>query len=192
MKKIILFSLLVLSGVASSLIAKQHSGTHSCWDLAFTSGYVFKSGDRFKDVYGHGMINTITGDGCFYPWKHGGFGAKFGYWRAKGQTTFLNYQTVVQEVPVTIYARGRKNLSYGLQLYGSLGAGFAWIKEKSYLGNVHLYRGLGELEVGLNWNMWRCVNLTGAVRYLFPPQHHEGAKFDAGGVDLRAGIGFSF
>jgi hypothetical protein len=104
----------------------------------------------------------------------------------------LNYQTVVQEVPVTIYARGRKNLSYGLQLYGSLGAGFAWIKEKSYLGNVHLYRGLGELEVGLNWNMWRCVNLTGAVRYLFPPQHHEGAKFDAGGVDLRAGIGFSF
>ena len=187
MKKIV-FSFLLFSGII--LCADHHEKRR--FDGAFTAGYVFKSGDRFKDVYGHGMVNTITGDFCYYPWKHGGFGAKLSYWRAKGETTFLKYRTVLQEIPVIVYARGRKTLACDLQLYGSLGAGFAWIKEKSYLASVHLYRGLGELEVGLNYPIWRCVNFTAAARYLFPPQSRMGERVDVGGVDLRAGIGFSF
>ena len=73
-----------------------------------------------------------------------------------------------------------------------LGGGFAWIKEKSYLGCPTVYKGLGEIEVGLNYPIWRCIGITGALRYLFPPQSQGCDKIDVGGVDLRAGIGFSF
>jgi len=183
-KKIIFFSFFILlSGVALQA---------SYLDAALSAGYVFKNDDRFKAVYGHGMVNIITADGCFYPCKYSGVGAKLSYWRATGKTTFLGLRTVVQEIPATLYLSVRKKFRYAVELYGSLGAGFAWIKEKSYLGNVRTYKGLGELEVGLNYSRCGRVNIITAARYLFPPQSRWGEKFDVGGIDLRAGIGFSF
>jgi hypothetical protein len=191
MKKILFFSLfMLLSGVTRQLFANCYD--YSCFDAAFAAGYVFKNDNHFKDVYEHGMINVITGDGCMYPWKYGGIGAKLSYWRAKGETTFLHYHTLLQEIPVTAYIRGRKKFECALQLYGSIGAGFAWIKEKSYLGTVQLYKGIGELEVGLSYPIWHYVDITFAARYLFPPQSRLCEKIDVGGIDLRAGIGFSF
>jgi hypothetical protein len=193
MKKILYFSFfMLLLGAGAELVAESSEREPSCFDLDFTAGYAFKNDSRFKEVYGHGMINMITGDGCFYPWKHGGIGAKMSYWRTKGKTTFMEYRSIIREIPVTVYARGRKNFSCGLELHGSLGAGFAWIKEKSYLGHVQFYKGLGELEAGLRYPIWRCIEFTAAVRYLFPPQVFRCEKVDVGGVDLRAGIGFSF
>lgn len=193
MKKIIEFSLFALIvAVPASLFGDDAKERDCRFNTAFTAGYVFKNDCRFKNVYGHGMINAITADGCYSPWKHWGLGAKVGYWRAKGHTDFLRQCTLAQEVPLTVYLRGKKEFQCRLQLYGSLGGGFAWIKEKSYLGCPTTYKGLGELEVGLNYPIWRFINLTGAFRYLFPPQCHDGATIDVGGIDLRAGIGFSF
>lgn len=162
------------------------------FSTAFTAGYVFKHNHDFKEVYGHGMVNVITADGCFYPLQPLGVGAKISYWRKHGCTTFLKQESLLQEIPVTVYLRGIKNFDCGLGLYGSLGGGFIWLKEKSYLGHITVYKGIGEVEVGLQYAVWDCINVMGAFRYLFPPQSYNGQKVDVGGSDLRAGIAFLF
>ncbi|MDP3889245.1 MAG: hypothetical protein Q8Q25_01725 [bacterium] len=193
MKKILLFSFCILVSAAPAfLLGTDLKERDSCFSTAFSAGYVFKHDSCFKEVYGHGVINIITADGCYYPWQCWGVGAKVSYWRAKGKTTFLKQCSLLREVPVTFYLRAIKEFPCCLQLYTSLGGGFVWIKEKSYLGNVRLYKGIGELEVGLNYPIWRFINITGVFRYLFPPQSQSCEKVDVGGFDLRAGIGFSF
>jgi hypothetical protein len=192
MKKIILLSFFVLISALSAQPAGKVSEHKKPYFSAFSAGYVFKNDDEFKDVYGHGMINAITADGCYYPWKHWGLGIKVSYWRAKGKTTFLKQHALAQEVPITFYVRAIKGFQCGFDFYGSLGGGIAWMKEKSYLGDVHVNKGVGEAEVGFNYSLWRCVNVTGAFRYLFPPQSESGERMDVGGCDLRAGIGFKF
>ena len=189
MKKLLFFMMFLALSTQSFGKKSEHKKS---WSTAFTSGYVFKNDDEFKHVYGRGMIDAITADGCYYPWKHWGFGLKASYWRAKGHTTFLHQRTIAQEVPTTAYFRYMKSLKCGLQMQGSLGGGFSWIQEKSYLDKVHTYKGIGEVEVGLNYRVWRWTNITGAFRYLFPPQSQSGERIDVGGCDLRAGIGFSF
>ena len=165
---------------------------------AFTAGYVFKHSDRiFKKVYGRGMGNIITGDFCYYPSECWGLGGKVSYWLALGKTTFFKRHTRLQEVPITIYARRLFEFKKGLQLYASLGAGIAWMGEKSYLGHQSRWKGIGEVEAGLNYPAWCRLDFTSAFRYIFPRQsqkypllHYK--KMDVGGFDLRAGVGFSF
>jgi hypothetical protein len=192
MKKVLLFSFLILS---SGLVAQRTcklSKHKESFLSTLSAGYVFKSGSDFRKVYGPGMIDAITADWCYSGCGRWGGGAKVSYWRAKGRTTFLKQHSLLQEVPVTFYVRRLKNFDCGLQLNGSLGGGFAWIQEKSYLGKIRAYKGIGELEVGLNYPIWRCIKVVGALRYLFPPQSIAGKIADVGGVDLRAGIGFAF
>lgn len=191
MKKILFFFFVLLSVISTRLFGKAFA-QEKPWFTALSAGYVFKNDCAFKEAYGHGMVNIITADGCYYPWKHWGFGAKASYWRAKGATSFLKQCSLVQEIPVTLYVRAMKEFRCRLQLYGSLGGGFAWIKDKSYLGNVRTYKGIGEVEVGLNYPLWRFINVIGAFRYVFPPQSQSGERIDVGGCDLRAGIGFTF
>ena len=140
------------------------------------------------------MVNILTFDNCYYPHKHVGVGAKLSYWRATGHTDFLKLPTLLQQVPVIFYLRGIHEFCNNVRLYGSLGGGLTWIQEKSYLGCVHSVKGLGEIEIGLSWSLWRYGALTGAVRYVFPPQsvHNSRHKIDVGGCDLRAGIEFNF
>lgn len=191
MKKIIVsfFFIVVSANVVGNTLEKQNQ-----WlSTAFSAGYVFKNDCKFKEVYGHGIVNIITADGCYYPWDHWGLGAKLSYWRAKGKTTFLKQHSLLQEVPVTLYLRGIKNFDCGVQLQGSLGGGVLWMKEKSYLANTRFYKGIAEVEVGLNYTLWRGIDIVSALRYLFPPQRIvAGDKVVVGGIDLRAGIGFSF
>lgn len=189
MKKIVYMAVLMAYMPLFGKALKKYS---SCFDGAFCAGYVFKHDCSFKEVYGHGTINAITADGCYYPWERWGFGAKLSYWRKKGRTAFLQLHTLAQQVPFTVYLRRRKELDCGLQLYASLGVGGIWTKEKSYLGTVRFTKAIGELEGGVRYSMWHGVGLTGAVRYLFPPQKQDGQKVTVGGVDLRVGIGFSF
>lgn len=181
-----------LSLVPAYVSASSHN-RDTRFATAFTAGYVFKHDCTFKKAYEHGMINIITADGCYYPWHAWGFGAKVSYWRKHGHTLFLKQCSLLQEVPVTLYVRGKKEFDCALQLYGSLGGGVAWIQEKSYLGKTTVHKGLGEVEVGLFYPLWRCVHVTGALRYLFPRQDSTCcAKIDVGGVDMRAGLGFVF
>jgi len=198
LRKRCLFFALVLSLVSASSYINA-SGTHDTFmcdtrvcDGALSAGYVFKHDYKFKDVYGHGMVNIITADGCYYPLQLWGIGAKISYWRAHGHTTFIKRHTTLQEVPVTLYVRRVKDFCCGVRAYVSLGGGVAWIKEKSYLGHAQLRKGIGEVEIGVNCPVWRGLNITGAVRYLFPRQSSCGTKVDVGGCDLRAGIGYSF
>lgn len=199
MKKIFYsLSLMFLLGIPLSVSADEIEKDDSKSDrthftTALTAGYVFKHDCRFKQVYGRGVTNVITADGCYYPWELWGFGAKLSYWRAKGHTAFLHQCTILQQIPVTLFIRKVHNFECcKLQPYASLGGGFIWTKEKSYLATERTYKGIGEVEVGLNWPVWRCMNVTGAFRYAFPPQKIEGRTTDIGGCDLRAGIGFSF
>ncbi|MEX0671745.1 MAG: hypothetical protein WD068_00145 [Candidatus Babeliales bacterium] len=193
MKRILFFLYcIVVCGVSARLSGNDSELQDACFTGAFTAGYVFKHDCRFKDVYGHGVINVITADGCYYPWECWGIGAKVGYWQATGQTTFLKKCTTLQEVPFTVYARRRKNFDCGVQLYGSLGGGFIWVNEESYLGCVRDYKGIGEVELGLDYPIWRCINITSAFRYLFPSQCLAGNTADVGGFDIRIGLGFSF
>lgn len=165
---------------------------NSCFETALTSGFVFKHDCNFKQVYGHGVIDAITADGCYYPWECWGIGAKVSYWRARGRTPFLGGCALVQQVPFTVYLRRRTTIKDCVDLYASLGGGFIWTKEKSYLGRVHSIKGIGEAEVGFSCPVGCSINIVGAVRYLFPRQSDCCNKVDVGGCDLRAGIGFSF
>lgn len=104
---------------------------------------------------------------------------------------------MLQARPLTAYVCRMFDFRCGLQLYGSLGGGAAWMREKSYLGHVHQWRGIGEVELGLNYPVWCLLDFTSAFRYIFPRQSQKYTlqnykKMDVGGFDLRAGIGYSF
>jgi hypothetical protein len=191
-KVVIFFFSLGTSLIYANLLGSSSEVENQCFTTALSAGYVFKHDCTFKQLYGRGMINIITADGCYYPWECWGIGAKISYWRAKGRTAFLQRPSRVQEVPVTLYVRGIKDFECGLQVYASLGGGVIWMKEKSYLGCVKLHRGIAEAEVGLQYPIWHCLDITGAVRYLFPRQKQGCIKRDVGGCDLRAGLAFSF
>lgn len=168
----------------------SHAHTH--FTNTLTSGYVFKSGHIFKEVYGHGLINAITADWCYYPWKMWGFGTKLSYWRGKGETNFLKKKALLQQIPVAFYARFMKDFKSRVQIQCSLGGGFTWIKEKSYKADTTTCKGIGEVEAGLSFPIYKHFALTGSVGYLFPPQKFREHTIDVGGLDLRAGIGIQF
>lgn len=199
MKKIIFFSFFIFLSFLSNLSARQfdyvafEEEQDPCFTTAVSAGFVFKHDDcTFKEVYGHGIVNVITVDGCYYLCNPWGIGAKISYWRAKGCTTFLKQCSLIQEVPFTFYLRRITDFQCGVQLYASLGGGVIWTKEKSYLGCVKLHKAIGEVEVGLNYPVWCDLNITGAFRYLFPRQSQAGKKIDIGGCDLRAGLAYDF
>lgn len=200
MKKLVLFSFLLLGApLLSEVVCEklcENASAAECqtyYTCALSTGYVFKHDDSyFKEVYGHGIENIITADGCYYPWESWGIGAKVSYWRAKGRTTFFRNRTCLYEVPLTCYVRKTFDFWSCLQWYASLGGGVMFMKEKSYLGSVHRHKGIGECEIGLNYFVWHCFDITAAFRYLFPRERVCGKKADIGGFDLRAGIGFSY
>ncbi|MGE0206903.1 MAG: hypothetical protein AB7R69_03585 [Candidatus Babeliales bacterium] len=203
MKKIIIVAtLLIAAQTYAASCAEKKSCPQECYaskddfqcsrfTTAFSSGYVFKNDGIFRDVYGLGMVNVLTADICYHPWERlWGIGGKISYWLARGRTTMLRQRTFLQEIPVSLYVRKMKDFASGLRLYGSLGGCFAYIKEDNYLAHTKRYKGLGEVEAGLFYPVWRRMLITAAARYLFPRQGHP--KVDVGGVDLRAGIGFFF
>lgn len=164
----------------------------SCGSIALSAGYVFKHDCTFKQVYGRGIANLITVDGCYYPWECWGIGAQVSYWRKRGRTTFLKQRTHLREIPVILSIRRKKDFDCGLRLYGSLGGGIVWGKEKSYLGCVKVHKGIAAVEAGLEYPIWCDLSITGAVRYLFPRQSQAGHKVTIGGADLRAGLSWAF
>lgn len=194
MKKIILSScFIVLAWGSVPLFGNESEKQDTRFTTALTAGYVFKRGCTFKDVYGHGVVNIITADGCYFPWESWGIGAKVSYWRKKGETTFLKQCTRLQQVPITVYVRGRHNFSSRLQAYASLGAGAIWTQEKSYLSKEQFFKGIGEVEVGGCYSICKHFNFTTAFRYLFPQQSHcRRDKVEIGGFDSRAGFEFPF
>lgn len=197
MKKIFFISIFIflflISGLSAQVVCDNYKEQDSCFATAFTAGFVFKHDDcTFKEVYGRGIVNIITADGCYYFCKPWGIGAKVSYWRAHGCTMLLKQCSLLQEVPLTFYLRRIRDFQCGLQLYASLGGGVIWLKEKSYLGHVNFHKGVGEVEVGLNYPICHCLNVTGAFRYLFPRECQAGKKVDVGGFDLRAGIAFIY
>jgi hypothetical protein len=159
---------------------------------AFSAGYVFKNDCRFKDVYGLGMVNIITGDFVYYPWDFWGIGVKTSYWRAKGRTTFLNFCTKLEEIPLTFTVRRLLIFKNNLEFYASLGGGIIWMREKSQLEKIKMLKGIGEVELGLNYPICNHLKITTAFRYLFPRQFLGNTKIDVGGLDLRAGFELAF
>jgi hypothetical protein len=195
MKKIVSITTLLLMGLSSYALSDTCNAAcmqNSSFTTAFSSGYVFKRDHAFNQVYGPGAGNIITADFTYSlcrPWAIGG---KISYWLASGHTTFFKHRTIMHEVPITFYVRKFHDFRRGLRLYASLGGGFIWIGEQSYLGSSSQVRGIGEAEIGFSYPVGRCLNCTSAFRYLFPRQNQGTAKVDVGGLDLRGGIGISF
>lgn len=163
----------------------------SCFDLACTSGYIWKHDQVFKKIYGQGIPDLITVDGCYYPCCYGGIGLKASYWEKKGCTSCLKQPTRLQEVPLIGYVRAR--IGTWLQSYISLGGGAIFVREQSYLGCIKTTPGIGEFEWGFNYYPHKNVYLTTAFRYLFPRHTYDGVRAaDVGGLGLRAGFGLSF
>jgi|SRR5581483_348864 len=190
-KKILFLALAILVTIPTMMFAADDRA--NVFAAALSSGYVFKHDCNFKQVYGHGLINVLTADVCYYPFRIAGFGAKASYWRSHGgKTSFLRFCSQLHEVPVTVYARLIKGFDCGLQIYGSLGGGVALIREKSYLGCAKAHKGIGEIEFGVFHPIWWALNVTAAVRYVFPRQCQCDEKIDVGGADLRAGVGIVF
>ncbi|MGB8467403.1 MAG: hypothetical protein WCE21_00200 [Candidatus Babeliales bacterium] len=194
MKKIVVLTALLYASIVSAGSCSVHTLEDTCFTTAFSSGYVFKHDDHnFKEVYGRGMGDIITVDGCYHIRPSWGIGGKFSYWLASGNTTFFKRRTFLHEVPVTFSVRYMLNCCTGFQLYTSLGGGVAWMQEESYLGTSHLTRGIGEWEGGFHYSRCGRLSLTSAFRYLFPRQsHNHQSKMDVGGFDLRVGLGVSF
>jgi|SRR5579872_990605 len=190
MKKIIVCVLAVVSLNSLCDTVKMRDAS---WTSALSAGYVFKHGDGvFKEVYGVGMVDAITADICYHPWRSWGIGAMARYWFAKGHTSFLHRPTKLHEVPLVAYVRAMMDFSRGLRLYASLGGGAVYVKETSYLGHVHEWRGIGQAEVGLFYPLWRRLHFTSAFAYLFPRQSHDCTRIDVGGFDLRVGLAVPF
>ncbi len=163
------------------------------FNLAFTTGYVFKHDDSdFNIIYKNGIQNIITVDACYYFLESIGIGSKVSYWKTKGQTTFLKNPTKLQEVPLTFYLRTLLSTGGTFQPYISLGGGAIFMLEKSYSETIKAAKGIGEFEVGLNLFVSRYFDVTAAFRYLFPRETFNKQKADIGGFDLRAGIGFAY
>lgn len=199
LKRILVLSLCTLSSLYASqgnkarqdLNKQQPQTTH--WNLAFTTGYVFKQNDNFfEQRFNNGIQNIITVDSCYYFTDALGIGAKVSYWKVTSENTFLKGHSKLQEVPLTFYLRAVGNYSFGLRPYISLGGGAIFLAEKNYQESIKTSKGIGELELGLNWFLGRYFNFTGAFRYLFPRETINKQKADIGGFDLRAGIGFSY
>lgn len=180
---------LIISLFCSSILAEKPCD-FSLFDLAFTSGYIWKNDHNFKQTYGNGIPDYITADACFYPLTYAGVGVKTSYWEAKGKTMNMNQPAKLYEVPLIGYLRLR--YGYWLQGYVSLGGGAIFLKEKSYLGVVTQIVGIGEAEIGFNYFPHTNFYLTGAFRYLFPRQKSSGETVDFGGYGLRGGIGFCY
>lgn len=178
-----------MSVIAHEIIADTKSPRCS---TAFSAVYVFKNDCQFKEIYGHGMINIITGNFVYYPWDFWGIGATTSYWRAKGRTTFLQFCTTAKEIPLTFSIRRLVISKHDIEFYAALGGGVTWLKEKSDIEQIKLHKEIGEIEVGLKYPIYHCLKLTTAFRYLFPPQCICDVKTDVGGVDLRAGFELSF
>lgn len=192
-KNMLFFTVLVVGMFAQLRCHETCEESNPCFTTAFTTGFVFKHDDcTFKQVYGRGIQNVITGDVCYYPWECWGIGAKVSYWREKGRTALFHECTLLQEVPITFYVRKLSERWCNWQAYYSLGGGVIIVKEKSYLGCVDLHKGIGEVEVGLNYSWCDCFDITGAFRYLFPRVCFCDKRIDVGGFDLRVGIGFAY
>lgn len=161
-------------------------------DLALSTGYIWKNDHHFKKVYGQGIEDIITLDGCYWFSRYVGVGLKGSYWSADGKTTVLKKSTHVKEVPAIAYLRAR--IGCVIQLYGSLGVGGIYVHEKSYLGQVNTSAWCGEAEIGLNYYFAKHIYLTTAFRYLYSRKEihslHENADF--GGYGIRGGLGCDF
>lgn len=172
---------------------KNISSNECCpnrFDVALTTGYVWKTDSCFKQVYGKGIQDVITFDGCYRPLDHLGVGIKTSYWQATGKTTARKKHTKIWEVPLLVYLRGI--IGEKLQGYASLGGGVIFSQEKSYLGKVKKIAGIAEAEVGMNYYFYQDLYVTGAFRCLFPKTKKCGERVQLGGYGLRAGLGISF
>lgn len=194
MKKLALLLLLFLPILGNKARQRQEPPKPRAipWNLMFTTGYVFKHDTNdFKEIFKNGIQDIITADICYYFFEAVGVGSKVSYWYTK-ERTFLDNPTKLQEIPLTFYLRTIYKTYFGLQPYLSLGGGAIFLKEKSYRESLKNSKGIGELELGLNWFLGQQFNFTGAFRYLFPRETFNKHKADIGGFDLRAGIGISF
>ena len=189
MKK--LFFLLLFS-IPSLCISANSENFLSIFDLTATTGYVWQSDSHFKQVYGKGIQDVITIDGCYWPFRHFGIGIQGSYWLANGKTTILKKSTRLWEVPLNLYLEGR--IGQMFQLHGSLGTGIIFVNEKSYLGSVSHQAWSGEAEVGIDYYFFKKSYLSAALQYLYSGKEisETQERVALGGLNLRAGIGISF
>ncbi|MCX6995399.1 MAG: hypothetical protein NTY13_06330, partial [Chlamydiae bacterium] len=164
----------------------------SCFDLVASSGYVWKSDRYFKEVYGNGIEDIITLDSTWWISRHYGMGLKGSYWSANGRVIGIPEPTNVWQIPLVFSLKGRIGSTF--QVYGSIGVDFIIVCESNFLGEANQRAWGGEVEGGINYFFYKQIYLNAACRYIYSRKFITAVQdtADFGGLDVRAGIGFSF
>jgi opacity protein-like surface antigen len=156
-------------------------------------GYQFKSDQYFKLVYDNGMVD-YTADLGYWFGKHIASGIKVSYSGEKGETALLKSETRLKQIPVVGYVKAGLEIGKKWQGYVSLGMGYMFFKEESYIGTVKESQFGWEIESGIEFSFAKRFYFLGAARYqsfkkTFPEMNET---HQLGGTDIRLGLGIRY
>ena len=164
----------------------------SCYDLAASTGYVWKGDGHFRDTYAKGIENIITLDTTWWMFRNYGLSLKGSYWAANGTVIGTQESTSIWQVPLALSLKGR--IGSRFQAYGSIGVDLILTRESNFLGVANETGWGGEVEAGLNYYIYKQFYITAAIRYIYCRKYITAVqdRADLGGTDLRGGLGVSF
>jgi opacity protein-like surface antigen len=156
-------------------------------------GYQFKSDQYFKLVYDNGLVD-YTADVGYWFGKHIASGIKVSYSSKKGKTVLLKSETRLRQIPVVGYLKAGLEIGKKWQGYISLGIGYMFFKEESYIGKIKESQFGWEIESGIEYSFAKNFYFLCAARYqsfkkTFPEINET---HQLGGTDLRLGIGMRY
>lgn len=159
--------------------------------FAVALSYQWKSDKYYQLVYDKGVLNYLTDAGYWFS-NNFASGIKVSYLTNRGETSLLKKETKLRQISVMVYIKaaiGRK-----LKSYFSLGAGYLFFKEESYIATVDESHIGWEGEIGFEFSLTESLYLMGSLRnQSFRKSFPElGETQQLGGKDLRIGIGFRF
>jgi opacity protein-like surface antigen len=156
-------------------------------------GYQFKSDEYFKEVYNNGTVD-YTADVGYWIKKNIALGVKVSYLSKKGETSFYKSETHLKQIPVVGYLKAGLEIGKKLQGYVSLGMGYMFFKEESYIGTIDEKQFGWEIESGVEYSFAKQLYVLCAARYqsfkkTFPEMNET---HQLGGTDIRLGIGIRY
>ena len=156
-------------------------------------GFQFKSDEYFKQVYHNGIVD-YTADVGYWIKKNIALGIKVSYLSKKGETLFYKSETRLKQIPVVVYLKGGVKIRKRMLGYVSLGIGYIFFKEESYIGKIDEKQFGWEIESGIEYPFVRKLYVLCAVRYQsfkksFPEMNET---HQLGGTDIRLGLGIRY
>jgi opacity protein-like surface antigen len=154
-------------------------------------GFQWKSDENYQLVYNNGSLNYFIDAGYWFG-KNFAFGIKFNVLSQNGETSVLKEETKLRQTYLMGYVKA--GIGFKIRGYISLGGGFLFFKEESYMATVDENHFGFDVEIGTEVSLTDTLYLLGTVRYLsFKKSFFDlGETQQLGGTELRFGIGYRF